>query len=182
MTTQGAVARGFGWVRGAFAANVGGKLANLFVAVVWAGAIWLFWMSVEPSPVKRVEVVRVEPDDHVIDRSQHGTLTVYRRVVMSRTAPVQIIRVWIDAQGGMTPTLDDFIVLEEGDKVRDPVRVAPPATLREGKHRYRVSMRWCNSLGTQLGCKTLPLEDVEVYIKGDTPPSGTDRSFQEHRF
>ena len=170
--------RSFGWLRTTFVPTIGVALVNVSALVICAGALTGLWMLVQPSPIERVETLLVEPANHVVDRSKGQSLTVVRRITMRREATLQVMRVWVDEAGGVTPTLDDYLHLEAGAHQRSRVRISPPFSLGQGRHRYRVALRACNALSR---CHTYQLEDIEVLVLGE-PPLNTDDRWQDHRF
>lgn len=165
------------WLRLTLMPSVGVAAVNISALIICIGAVTALWALLEPTPIRRVQLVRVEPANHVVDRSKYEALSVYRRVLMSRSATIQVVRTWVDDGNGITSTVDDWVFLERGDLVRDPVRVTPPSSLNPGRHRYRVTLRWCNAVK----CLNTPVEDIEVWVLGSTPVN-PDRRFQEHRF
>lgn len=167
------------WLRETLAPSLSVALVNVtaLLFLVFASSVLLLWL--QPSPIRSVEVVSVEPADRIVDRAQRQSLVVRRRIVMSRAAELRLMRSWIDEAGAVTPLLDDWAFIPAGDNLRPAVVVVPPASLNPGKHRYRVVLEWCSSLNWK--CDRVHPPDVEVLVKGHTPvPDRID--FQDPRF
>lgn len=163
------------WLRQTLMPSVGVAAVNISALIICSGVISLMWAYIEPGPFSMVRVVKVEPANRTLHRDRMESLLVTREIEMRFGADVHIGRVWIDASGVQFGTVDDWVYLEKGRAIRDPIRVIAPASLPPGTYRYRVTLRWCNAIK----CVNKPLEDLPVVIVGDRPP---DDAIPESRF
>jgi hypothetical protein len=134
-------------------------------ALVILGAIFTIWEVVEPIPLYDGKVLSVIPDDGVLDRTKGQAAIIRRDQCSTRTTEVTVTRHWIDESGGITPMIEDTYQIKKGCHPLGPFRVYPPGALGEGKHTYRVTLRWCN----HMKCLPYRIRDVEFIVKGWPP-------------
>lgn len=137
-------------------------IVNLSALMILGAGVWFFWELMEPMPVRDVRTVKVEPEDHVVDRSKYQALVVHRWADMRGDAELRVIRSWVDSTQTVLPVQDDWVFLEAGAGPRPPVLVYPPAAVQPGYYRYRLVLEWCNTLR----CARYHVPDVEVLVKG----------------
>ena len=147
---------------------IGGSTAiiNLCVAII-AGCCLLFgwWAFLDPVVSLETErVVRVEPDDRIIDRGRRDHFMVTRHFCMSKPALAYVRREFVDGVIYQTPDgpPDQF---RKGCQ-EQPRLVDVPDTLPPGEYTYRVILTFCN----RLRCEEIRLHDIPLMIRGGWPP------------
>lgn len=130
--------------------------------VVLAG-LFAVWQAAEPMPIYGGRILSVMPENAVLDRGRAQAAVMLREICTTHPTDAIVQRQWIDETGAITPVVDDRYVFDySGCKPVGPFRVYPPFSLGEGRHTYRVTIRWCNLMR----CVSHRVPDVEFVIVG----------------